>query len=149
METVGDRSITDPGSGTLYWAAADLFVFPSETDTAGNVVLEAQASGLPVLVTDVGGPKENMVDSESGYVCVDVRAFARRVVELAGNRERRRRMAAGARSYAMTRSWDAALDPLYRAYREMTMPAVSVTDRPESRMAWSAPDSMLKGRTRA
>ena len=46
--------------------AADLFVFPSATDTFGNVVLEAQASGLPVVVSDQGGPKELMKDGETG-----------------------------------------------------------------------------------
>ncbi len=54
----------------LQWgyASADLFVFPSATDTFGNVVLEAQASGLPVIVSDEGGPRELMVDGETGLV---------------------------------------------------------------------------------
>ena len=47
-------------------ASSDMFLFPSRTDTAGNVVLEAQASGLPVLATNAGGPQENVVDGESG-----------------------------------------------------------------------------------
>jgi glycosyltransferase involved in cell wall biosynthesis len=50
------------------YASADLFVFPSATDTFGNVVLEAQSSGLPVIVSDAGGPKELMVDGETGMV---------------------------------------------------------------------------------
>ena len=50
------------------YASADLFVFPSATDTFGNVVLEAQASGLPVIVSDEGGPKELMKDGETGIV---------------------------------------------------------------------------------
>ena len=50
------------------YASADLFVFPSATDTFGNVVLEAQASGLPVIVSDAGGPRELMVDGETGLV---------------------------------------------------------------------------------
>jgi glycosyltransferase involved in cell wall biosynthesis len=50
------------------YASADLFVFPSATDTFGNVVLEAQASGLPVVVSDEGGPRELMVDGETGVV---------------------------------------------------------------------------------
>jgi glycosyltransferase involved in cell wall biosynthesis len=50
------------------YASADLFVFPSATDTFGNVVLEAQASGLPVIVSDEGGPRELMVDGETGVV---------------------------------------------------------------------------------
>ena len=50
------------------YASADLFVFPSATDTFGNVVLEAQASGLPVIVSDEGGPRELMIDGETGLV---------------------------------------------------------------------------------
>ena len=50
------------------FGSADVFVFPSRTDTAGNMVLEAQASGLPVLVSDAGGPKENMVPGQTGIV---------------------------------------------------------------------------------
>jgi len=50
------------------YASADLFVFPSATDTFGNVVLEAQASGLPVIVSDEGGPRELMLDGETGVV---------------------------------------------------------------------------------
>ncbi len=50
------------------YSAADLFLFPSTTDTFGMVVLEAQACGLPALVTDCGGPKEIVVDSETGFV---------------------------------------------------------------------------------
>lgn len=50
------------------FASADVFVFPSTTDTFGNVVLEAQASGLPVIVSDGGGPKELMVDGKTGLV---------------------------------------------------------------------------------
>ncbi|MBJ6724304.1 glycosyltransferase [Geomesophilobacter sediminis] len=50
------------------YASADLFVFPSATDTFGNVVLEAQASGIAVVVSDAGGPRELMVDGETGAV---------------------------------------------------------------------------------
>jgi glycosyltransferase involved in cell wall biosynthesis len=51
--------------GRLY-ASSDLFVFPSRTDTLGQVVMEAQASGLPVLVSNEGGPKEMMSDGLTG-----------------------------------------------------------------------------------
>ncbi len=50
------------------YASADCMVFPSTTDTFGNVVLEAQASGLPVIVTDQGGPAEIVRRHDSGIV---------------------------------------------------------------------------------
>jgi glycosyltransferase involved in cell wall biosynthesis len=98
-------------------ASADVFVFPSETDTAGNVVLEAQASGLPVLVSHRGGPLENMTHGETGFSCANLREFARRAADLLRKDTRRRLFSEAARRYALTRSWQRALEPLYRAYR--------------------------------
>jgi glycosyltransferase involved in cell wall biosynthesis len=98
-------------------ASADVFVFPSETDTAGNVVLEAQASGLPVLVSQRGGPAENMTHGETGFCCANLREFASRAADLLRKSARRRVFSEAARRYAMTRSWQTALEPLYRAYR--------------------------------
>jgi len=51
-----------------HYASADLFVFPSRTDTLGVVLLEAQASGLPVLVSAEGGPKDCVVSGRTGYI---------------------------------------------------------------------------------
>jgi glycosyltransferase involved in cell wall biosynthesis len=100
-------------------ASADIFLFPSETDTAGNVVLEAQASGLPVIVTDVGGPQENMRDGDTGFVCYagDSRSFCARIAELLRDGDERRAMSIAARRYAETRTWAVALEPLFAAYR--------------------------------
>src|SRR4029077_5555118 len=50
------------------YASADIFVFPSTTDTFGNVILEAQACGLPVVVSDSGGPKELVADKANGLI---------------------------------------------------------------------------------
>jgi glycosyltransferase involved in cell wall biosynthesis len=52
----------------IAYASADVFVFPSTTDTFGNVVIEAMAAGLPVIVSDVGGPKELVKNSQQGFV---------------------------------------------------------------------------------
>ncbi|MCX8056553.1 MAG: glycosyltransferase [Ignavibacteria bacterium] len=52
------------------YSIADVFLFPSETDTFGMVVLEAQACGVPAIVSDYGGPKEIIVDSQTGFVAL-------------------------------------------------------------------------------
>jgi glycosyltransferase involved in cell wall biosynthesis len=67
------------------YSLADLFVFPSATDTFGMAVLEAQACGLPALVTDAGGPKEIIRDGATGWVLPgdDLPAWAGKILEIA------------------------------------------------------------------
>lgn len=103
------------------FASADVFVFPSRTDTAGNVILEAQASGLPVLVADAGGPKENIVEGVSGEVVPgsEPSLWAAALARLLRDESRRVAMSRAARSYGEARSWNTALEPLYRTYREL------------------------------
>lgn len=102
---------------TVY-ASADVFVFPSTTDTAGNVVLEAQAAGLPVLVSAAGGPCEQMLPDVTGVVCADTdEAWTVQAASLLTDTGRRRLMGAAARGYARSRRWDQALRPLYDTYR--------------------------------
>lgn len=103
------------------FASADVFVFPSETDTAGNVVLEAQASGLPVVVSNVGGPKENMCPGLTGLVCAAPGAvvWADQMAPILRSADLRMEMAERARQYAVSRRWDLALGPLFDAYREL------------------------------
>lgn len=104
-----------------HMASADVFVFPSETDTAGNVVLEAQASGLPVVVSNVGGPKENMCPGLTGLVCAAPGAvvWADQMAPILRSADLRMEMAERARQYAVSRRWDLALGPLFDAYREL------------------------------
>ena len=95
------------------YASADLFVFPSATDTFGNVVLEAQASGLPVIVSDQGGPKELMMDGETGVV---VRAGSREdlldaILSFLADPERITTM--GRRARAFTEERQVAVDDIY------------------------------------
>jgi glycosyltransferase involved in cell wall biosynthesis len=91
------------------YASADAFVFPSTTDTYGNSVLEAQASGLPSLVSDEGGPKEIIAPDRSGFVLPghDVAAWRKAMRELL-NDELCQRMASAARARAATRDWTTA-----------------------------------------
>jgi hypothetical protein len=106
----------EPDDVATAMASSDLFVFPSRTDTAGNVVLEAQASGLPVLVSRWGGPRENMHPGESGFACDDLVDFARRAADLVRHSRKRQRFSDAARQYALTRRWETAMEPLYRSY---------------------------------
>ena len=116
-------------------ASADVFIFPSETDAAGNVVLEAQASGLPVVVSDAGGPREYMVPGVTGvaHAARDIDGFAHEVARLVRDQGRRHAMADAARNHALTLTWERALEPLYRAYREVASGAAGPDFAPTSR----------------
>ncbi|HEU0035560.1 MAG TPA: glycosyltransferase family 1 protein [Kofleriaceae bacterium] len=91
------------------FASADVFAFASETETFGNVVVEAAASGVPAVVATVGASREHVLDGVTGRV-VDASspAFARAILELLGDRARRDEMAGAARlhaaSYELTRA---------------------------------------------
>ena len=102
------------------YASADVFVFPSRTDTLGNVVLEAQASGLPVIAAAEGGPVENIKDGENGFLCTpgDPASFAAKIALLAENPALRQDMAARAREWAERRTWDSAFATLIEGYEE-------------------------------
>jgi glycosyltransferase involved in cell wall biosynthesis len=105
--------------------SADVFVFPSTTDSAGNVVLEAQACGLPVIVSDQGGPSENMRDGETGFICEagNAASFCRPIIELLKSGEAKRLMGRAGREYALMRRWPAVLAPLYHAWVEAAIEA--------------------------
>ncbi|UWZ84684.1 glycosyltransferase [Occallatibacter riparius] len=97
------------------YANMDVFVFPSHTDTFGNVVLEALASGLPAIVTPEGGPKSIVRDGETGRIVPD-EEFATAIAELLGNAEKLEGMRVASRGYAETASWDAVFEGVYRGY---------------------------------
>ena len=92
------------------YASADIFVFPSTTDTFGNVIIEAQASGVPVVVSDSGGPKELVTENETGLITKshDVDDFVRAIRTLVVDRSLRERMGSRARKSVIDRTWPAA-----------------------------------------
>jgi glycosyltransferase involved in cell wall biosynthesis len=98
------------------YADMDVLVFPSHTDTFGNVVLEALASGVPAVVTPDGGPKFIVRDGETGFVVAD-EGFAGAVSMLVGDRERLQRMRGCAREYALGCAWDAVFGRVYEGYQ--------------------------------
>ena len=122
-----DRRQTLP---TLY-ASADAFVFASLTETLGLVVLEAMASGLPVIAAPAGGVADNLRDGDNGiaYPPADVGAMAHAIARLAVDRDLYARLAAGARRTAERLTWDHELDRLDASYREVLAAAASAVYR--------------------
>lgn len=98
-------------SGEALWtayASADCFVFPSPSETLGNVVLEAMASGLPVLAVNEGGVLDNVVDGKTGLLVPprDVYAFQDGMRLLFYGDGTRKRLAANGLAHAQSRSWN-------------------------------------------
>jgi Glycosyl transferases group 1 len=135
-------------------ASAGVFWFPSRTDAFGNVVLEAQACGLPVIVTDEGGPREAVRHGETGVICGSRGPFTLAVALswLLRESTRRAQMGAAARRHAEVRSWPLALEPLFDAWREAhrdratALPAVGVRVAPAPRIAATAAALRLDGK---
>jgi len=121
--TLGDAAVAGVLRGQALadaYADMDLFVFPSHTDTFGNVVLEALASGVPAIVTPDGGPAHILNAAEAftgpaGRVALD-EDFAPVIAELLHQPDRLAAMRSAAHAYALTCSWDAVFDRVLAAY---------------------------------
>jgi glycosyltransferase involved in cell wall biosynthesis/predicted metal-dependent phosphoesterase TrpH len=107
------------------YASADMFLFASRTDTFGQVVLEAQASGLPVIAVAEGGPLSLIDHRVSGVLCPpDAGALADAVVELAASPTTRERLARGGLRAIDLRTWEGALARLGDGYRWVLSPGL-------------------------
>ncbi|HEX8712918.1 MAG TPA: glycosyltransferase [Terracidiphilus sp.] len=102
------------------YANMDLLVFPSHTDTFGNVVLEALASGVPAIVTLDGGPKTIVRDGETGRVVCD-EEFSAAIAGILADRASHTAMRLAARAHALTASWDSVFEGVYAGY-ELLVP---------------------------
>ncbi|MCY7375188.1 MAG: glycosyltransferase [Pyrinomonadaceae bacterium] len=100
------------------YANMDVFVFPSETETFGNVVQEANSSGVPAIVTNQGGPKFIVRHDETGFVAENFGEFVKYALELMNNPPKLLEMKKRSREVALSRSWDAVFEKVYRAYDE-------------------------------
>ena len=103
------------------YANCDAFLFASVTETLGLVLLEAMASGLPVIAAPAGGVRDHLRDGVNGlaYPEGDVGAMAQAMVRLAGDGALRQRLARGARRTAEGLSWEREIERLDRSYREV------------------------------
>jgi glycosyltransferase involved in cell wall biosynthesis len=98
------------------YAGANVFTFPSVTDTFGNVVLEAQAAGLPAIVSNQGGPQEIVLHGGSGLVVAagDPAAFTAAMIRLFDDAALTGEMSAQAVDNARRHSWERLLDQLFQ-----------------------------------
>lgn len=105
-------------SGEDFWrvcASCDVFVFPSTTDTYGNSVLEAQAAGLPCVVTDKGGPQEIIIPDITGIIAKgrDSDSLAEAIMKLLENKDLRLEMGKKARERGLEHNWTAAFEKIW------------------------------------
>jgi glycosyltransferase involved in cell wall biosynthesis/predicted metal-dependent phosphoesterase TrpH len=107
------------------YACADLFFFPSATDTFGQVILEAQASGLPVLAVAAGGPLSLIEDGVTGLLReADAAVLAGALVELASSPLLLERLSRAALTSVRQRTWERSLERLAGGYeRVLEVPA--------------------------
>jgi len=106
------------------YASMDAFIFPSETDTYGNVVLEALASGIPAIVMEAGGPRFIVQHGITGLISRDEESFARHMTWLLTDSGLCHQMSENARAYAETKSWDAVFEDVYDVYKRMLNPSL-------------------------
>lgn len=113
------------------YASMDVFVFPSETDTFGNVILEAAASGVASIVSPHGGPKFLVEPGKTGFIAGSLDEYCSGVSMLLQNPALRGQMGAQAREAALHRTWSAVFERIYRDYSHI-FPA-GVPERPALR----------------
>ena len=108
------------------FANMDLFVFPSETDTFGLAVLEALASGVPAVVTAVGGPKYTVQHGKTGYIANSFDEFVTFTDLLLSQPGLLLGMGLAAREHALSTSWEPIFEGMYKAYERCFYAADSV-----------------------
>ena len=103
------------------YASADLFFYPSTTETFGNVTLEAMASGLPALCADAPGSKSLVKTGVNGFLVApaDIDGFVDRVQRLSEDVDLRRSMSASALQTAQDYTWEKTFDLLWQYYSRL------------------------------
>jgi phosphatidylinositol alpha 1,6-mannosyltransferase len=122
------------------YANCDAFVFASVTETLGLVVLEAMASGLPVVAIPAGGVSDHLRDGHNGIACPenDIPSMARAMVRLASDYGLSQRLSRGARRTAEALDWGREVERLDQSYREIcqrSAPAGANRSSPREQLA--------------
>jgi phosphatidylinositol alpha 1,6-mannosyltransferase len=106
------------------YASSDIFVFPSDSESFGNVTLEAMASGLPCVCADATGSRSLVVAGETGFLAdaSDADGFVRHITALAADPALRAAMGQAGRARALTFGWDETLARMLGYYRAVIGP---------------------------
>lgn len=114
---------TGPKTGeelSKIYASADIFAFPSVTETYGNVVIEAMSSALPVVAVMAGGVKENLIDGFNGLAAKNqADDFTLKLEKLLNNDLLRNKLSKNAREHAMKQTWDNVFNNLMNSFQEV------------------------------
>ena len=102
------------------YSSCDFFVFPSTTDSFGMVILEAMASGLPVLVSDKGGPREIVLDKINGFIIKsnDKKEWMEKINLIVKDAKLRKKFGIMSRDLALRMSWEKVFDELFKTYEK-------------------------------
>jgi glycosyltransferase involved in cell wall biosynthesis len=111
------------------YANLDIFLFPSCTDTFGNVVQEALASGAPAVVRNTGGPRFIVREGVTGLIAADDETFCEYTVLLALDAQLRRNMSLAARRQVENQTWDLVFSEVYDGYAQFRQTRGHVADR--------------------
>ncbi len=99
------------------YANMDLFVFPSQTDAFGNVVLEAMSSGVPAVVMDKGGPKFLINHGTNGFIADNEKSFVEMIVRLIKNPHELAALGKAAHCSAQEYSWERIFEKMFEYYK--------------------------------
>ena len=118
MKFTGYRSGTELAE---FYSVSDLFIFPSPTETFGNVALESLASGTPVVGANSGGVKHVVQQGVTGFLCEpgNDQEFASSIDKLLSHDSLRWQMGSEGRQYALTQRWDQIFEDLLAQYQEV------------------------------
>ncbi len=116
------------------YANMDVLAFPSETETFGLVVLEALSSGVPAVVTGIGGPKYTVQHGKTGYVARSFEEFTTYVATVMTDPDLLASMRKAAREYAKSTSWERAFQDIYQTYcSQLSVPAAAALQNDNNR----------------